>query len=211
MSIVDESGTDKYTRKGGHIFKMNCGWGWPQFIPRDQLFGKENGFIRNNTLYLTGSFDFIDERIFELKQLESKAGEKMKDLFSRRSFTDLEIKVQKKLIPAHKVVLAANSHVLAETLLDLKNQNVLELKDLEFEVAEEMINFIYDGKVGDMEKYAKPLLDIADKFGIDRLKVYCQKYFYGMLSVENAIETLKFSAKCHAKKLKQETIEYIQK
>jgi hypothetical protein len=131
----------------------------------------------------------------------------LRELCRDGAFSDLEIKVQGKAIKAHKILLAAKSLVFAEKLCE--NQNVLELNGLEFEVAEQMINFIYDGKVRDMEKYAKPLLEAAEKFEIAQLQVYCEKYLYENLCVDNAIETLKLSAKCDSVELKNECADFI--
>ncbi len=124
-------------------------------------------------------------------------------------FTDLEVKVQEKSIKVHKILLIASSSIFAEKLRE--NQYVLELDDMEFQVAEELINFIYDGEVKDMEKYAKPLLETADKFGIKTLKVYCENFLCNNLCVLNAIGTLKLSAKCHAEELKEACVDFIQR
>jgi hypothetical protein len=87
--------------------------------------------------------------------------------------------------------------------------NILEIDDLEFEVAEEMVNFIYDGEVKDMKKYAKSLLEAADKFKMAQLKVCCEKYLFENLTVGNAIETFKVSRKCHAVELRVACLDFI--
>jgi hypothetical protein len=212
LSIVDEFGHERYTKNTDHVFVDENGWGWSQFISRNNLFKKENGYTKDKMLTLTGKYEFINQSgKFVLEKLKTKASEEINNLFNKRSFTDLELKIKEKVIDVHKVVLAANSSVLAESLLKLgKNQNFLELDDLEFEVAEEMVNFIYDEKIKDIENL-EPLLEVADRFKIDRLKVYCGKYFYENLNADNAIETLKLSGKCHAQELKNECIDFIRK
>jgi speckle-type POZ protein len=208
---VDKSGIEKYTRSSDRVFQeTGSGWGWRTFISRKNLFENENGLIKDNTLTLTGKFKFFNESKFVLEKAKSKDNERLNGIYQARSFTDLEIIVQGRTLKAHKALVAGSSFIFNFRLLSLE-ENVLELKDLEFEVAEEMIKFIYDGKVGEMEKYAKPLLEAADKFKMDRLKVYCEKFLYENLSIENAIETLKFSAKCNAEELKDESVDFIRK
>jgi hypothetical protein len=255
LSIVDESGTEKNTKNLDRVFgKTSFAWGWRTFISQKDLFEKENGLIKENTLTLSGKFKFINESKFVLEKAKAKDNERLEQFFKGRNFTDLEIKIQGRSIKTHKVLLAASSPVLAIRLFDLaKNQtaevanacgankkkknknkkrtgskkrgsfeyvkqtknlpmsNVLEIDDLEFEIAEEMINFVYNGKVKDMEKYAKDLLKTGKRFLMDKLKTYCEKYLFENLSAENAIETLKLSAKCHAEELTDECFDFILK
>ncbi len=209
ISVVDGSGNEKHTRKTSHNFvETEPDWGWSRFILREILFKKENRLISNNTLTLAVKIEVTyKESDCLLSKLKSSESERIHDLYNKRSFTDLEVKVQEKSIRAHKILLVARSSVLAEQIEE--NQNVLELDDLEFEVAEEMINFIYDGEVKDIEKYAKPLLEAAEEFKIERLKKYCEKYLCENLCVENAIDILKLSTKCHAEELKGECADFI--
>jgi speckle-type POZ protein len=209
ISIVDESGNLKDTFSKGRLFaKTGYGWGRSKFISREKLFNLENGLIKNNTLTLTGKVEVPSKNSkFWLTNLKISESDELNNIFTKRLFTDLEVKVQEKSINVHKILLIASSSVLAEKLRD--NQNVLELDDMEFEVAEELINFIYDGKVKDMEKYAKSLLEAADMFGIKPLKIYCENYLLENLTVDNAIETLKCSAKCNTGMLKIECADFI--
>jgi hypothetical protein len=179
-------------------------WGWPRFISRNDLFDKKYELIKENVLTLTGKFKFINQSKYQQEATKSFESGRLKSVFQGRFFTDLEIKVQGKSIKAHKALVAGSSPVLTGRLFDLaENQHVLELEDLEFEVAEEMVNFIYDGKVRCIKRFAKSLLEAANKFELAQLKVYCEKYLSVNLCVENAIKTLKLSAKCHAEELKE--------
>jgi speckle-type POZ protein len=255
LSIVDKSGAEKQTRSLNKIFgKTSFAWGWSKFISRSDLFEKEKELIKDNTLTISGKFEFINESKFELEKAKAIDSERLEQFFKGRNFTDLEIKIQGRSIKTHKVLLAASSRVLAIRLFDLaqkqsagvanacgakkkkKNKNkkgagskksesfecvkqtrnlpmanVLEIDDLEFGVAVEMINFIHDGKVSDMRIFAKPLLEAAEKFKINRLKIFCEKYLFENLNPDNVIETLKFSGKCRAVELKNECFDFIQK
>jgi speckle-type POZ protein len=210
LSIINEFGNPINKRSSEYVFdESGSGRGWPAFISRDDLFNKKNGLIKDGTLTLQIKFNFGNESKFVLAKSESKENDQRNDLFNKRLFTDLQLEVQGRSIKVHKVMLAASSPILAKKLHE--NQNILELKDLEFEIAEEMVNFIYDGKVRDMENYAERLFETADKFKMDRLKVYCEKYLFENLTIENAIETLKLSAKCNAEELKEESLDFIRK
>jgi hypothetical protein len=105
--------------------------------------------------------------------------------------------------------LAATSPVLATQLLHDENKKVMKLS-VDFELLQEMINFIYNGKVEDQGKSAK-LLAVADQFKMHRFKKYCEKRLYESFSVENAIDSLKLSDQHNAEQLKEGCFEFIKK
>jgi speckle-type POZ protein len=135
----------------------------------------------------------------------------LKKPFNQRCFTDLEIKIKNRSLEAHKVFLASSSSVLRKRLWKNQQSNVLELNDLDFEVAEQMINFVYDGKVERMEKYSKELLMVSEQYGMKHLKKYCEKYFFENLNVKNVFETLRLSIKYRALELRRECLDIIKK
>ncbi len=207
LSILDESGIERHTKKLDHDFADNNSWGWTKFISRNDLFKRENGLIKNKTLIFSGKFKFINESKYLLAKAKSKESEVRDYLFNQRYFTDYEIQIQGKSIKVHKVVLAASSPMFASWIEN--RQYGLKFDNLKFEIVQEMINFIYDGKVKEMGKYAPSLLKIADEFKIERLKVFCEKFLDGKLCTLNAIEILKLSARCNAEVLKNECIDFI--
>ncbi len=168
--------------------------------------------LKDNTLTLAGEIKIVNKSKFVIEDKEFKEADQLHQIFHKRSFTDLEIKIKRRSLKVHKVLLAASSSVLRERLLKLRqDKNVLELNGLDFEVAEEMINFIYDGKVKDMEKHSKELLMVSERYGIERLKKFCEKHFFDNLSIENVFETLRLSIKSNGDELKKECLEFIEK
>ncbi len=178
-------------------------------ISRAELFDLKNRLLKNNMLTLGGEFKILNKSKFVTDVEKSEELDQLHQMFQKRSFTDLEIKVKDRSLKVHKVLLAASSSVLRQRFLELPEGSALELIDLDAEVAEEMINFIYDGKVQDMEKHSKELLVASEKFGMKHLKKYCENYFFENLSVENVFETLKLSIENKADELKKECLEFM--
>jgi hypothetical protein len=136
------------------------------------------------------------------------------NIYKQRKFTDLSLKFGDKSIKTHRVLLASRSGLLKDRLEKLpENSNVLDLEGVgvEFEIAEKIINFLYDEKVEDMETYAKPLLAAAVKLEMRHLKSVCEQHFSEKLCLENALETLKLSAEFDSVILKKECINLIEK
>jgi hypothetical protein len=123
----------------------------------------KNGLLKDNTLTLVGEIKIVNKSKFLVEVAEFEEVDQLKKMYQERSFTDLEIKVKDRSLKVHKLLLAANSSVLRQRLLELPEGSALELNDLDAEVAEEMINFIYDGKVKDMEKHSKELLIVSEQ------------------------------------------------
>jgi hypothetical protein len=85
------------------------------------------------------------------------------DLLADRKFPDVTIKINDKSIKAHKIILANASWRLRHMMLKDENLKVLAIDDLDFEVFEEMLNFIYEDEVINMEKHATSLLEAANQ------------------------------------------------
>jgi hypothetical protein len=213
ISIIDELGNEKHTYSSSDIFDAENDNSGFNLISRAELFNEKNGLLKNNTLTLAGEIRILNKSKFVTDVAKSEEMDQLHQMYQERSFTDLKIKVKDRSLKVHKVLLAASSSVLRRRLLRLKEGTALELNDLDAEVAEKIINFIYDGKVKDMVKHSKELLMASEKFGMKHLKKYCEKYFFENLSIENVFETLKhsLSIEYRAYELKKECLESIKK
>lgn len=90
----------------------------------------------------------------------------------RRQFTDFEFLVQGKVFPAHRVVLAARSPVLAN-LLSQSGVDFLRIEDMDVPIFEHFLHFIYTGRLTTSAADAQ-LLMAAERYQIDTLKSLCQ-------------------------------------
>jgi hypothetical protein len=82
--------------------------------------------------------------------------------FRTKMFCDLTLKVGDKSIKANKLFLAEASRTFYRQLTQNEGRRQIEITDLSFEVAEQMIEFIYEDKIEDMARYAKDLLVAAN-------------------------------------------------
>ena len=81
----------------------------------------------------------------------------------------MALKIGDKKIPVHKAILASRSPVFAAMFQhDLKEtkQGYVAITDLELDILEEMLKFIYTGKVENLDTMADSLLAAADKVSI---------------------------------------------
>ena len=90
-----------------------------------------------------------------------------------------------------------------------KQSNCIELQDIDIPAFEEMLRFIYTGKVENLEKWAPELLAAADKFEIEDLKRISEKELYDKLSLETAINILMLADMYHAENLIKQALLYM--
>ena len=87
--------------------------------------------------------------------------------------------------------------------------NKVNIEDVEPEVMNEVLRFIYTGKTLLIDKMSDLLLAAADKYSLDRLKALCEEALCNNLDVDNAADTLILADLHSAAQLKNQTIEFI--
>ena len=88
-------------------------------------------------------------------------------------YTDLVLEVEDNTFHCHKFMLARKSDVFDAMFshdFSEKHDNKVVIEDLEAEAVLEMLRFIYQGKVLQMERVNKSVLFAADKYNIVDLK-----------------------------------------
>jgi len=107
-----------------------------------------------------------DPNTDKANQLLHKASEDFHQLLANCTLSDVTLVVGDKELEAHKNILGARSPVFAamfEHDFKEKNENRVNIDDVPLNVFEELLRYIYSGKVVDMDKYATGLLAASDK------------------------------------------------
>jgi Glu-tRNA(Gln) amidotransferase subunit E-like FAD-binding protein len=111
------------------------------------------------------------------------------------SFSDFKFIVKGKVFNVHKSFLAASSSVFRQmfvTEMEESRTNECKIDDIEPEIFEQMLKFIY---CGDIDKASiDSLFQVAHRYDIKGLKEVCSKGFNAELSKENALEVYKFAS-----------------
>ena len=133
-------------------------------------------------------------------------------LLKEGKYSDVSIKVDGIEIKAHKAILSARSPVfnaMFESKMSENVENLIRIEDFTQEVIEELLTFIYSGKVMNLSKVAKELLSAADKYQLPELIQLCEHYLMSDLTFDTAPEILVLSHLHKAVKLKAVVIDYI--
>jgi len=133
-------------------------------------------------------------------------------LLKSQQFADFVIEVGDRKLRVHKCILAARSIVFAAMLnhdTEEAQKGVLEIKDLDYDVVQEMLNYLYCGRCNRLNELGADLLVAADKYSLPDLKARCEKALIKALTIENACELLILSDAHSATQLKERTVEYV--
>ena len=89
-------------------------------------------------------------------------------------------------------------------------ENRVNIDDVSADTFEMLINFIYLGKVPELEqKSAEELLTASDKYQVNELKSICEAFLCSKLTTESAPNMLLLADSVNAPILKEKTFKYI--
>ena len=119
----------------------------------------------------------------------------MEQLFEEMKFSDVTLSVLGRQFQAHKCILTSSSKVFSamfEHQTKEKLSNHVKIEDIQPEVFNELLRFIYTGRstLAAMRTMAAQLLVAADKYLLDQLKSECEFHLLRQMSADNCMELL---------------------
>jgi speckle-type POZ protein len=116
----------------------------------------------------------------------------LENLFDNMQFSDVNFNIGGREFPAHKNILAARSTYFEAMFKHPTKENLtnqIKIEDIEPEVFQELLRFIYTGRVPleKLETIAAGLFITADKYLLDELKLKCENYLLHHMSPDNCV------------------------
>ena len=157
----------------------------------------------NKPVLSPGSFEDMAEQHASIGRCVEDFGA----IFLNGRFSDFTVSCQGKEYKCHKSILAQRSTyfdaMLSHDMAESQNNRV-ELKDLEADTAEDILTFIYTGKVKKMdEENVEDIFRAADQFLLKGLKRLCELFLMSRVTLDNAIEMLALGHMYSADELKK--------
>lgn len=132
--------------------------------------------------------------------------------FTESKFCDVSIQVPDgREIRAHKCVLYSGSTVWRKLLNSEDQLSVITVDDLERETIETLITFIYSGSVPKPATQINQLLIAAETYGVDGLKIWCERELMTSITIDSAITLLVLAHRYNAKNLFDEVWIFVMK
>jgi len=208
-------------RKPNQFTTAKDDYGWARYIKSRDLLASKDKYLQNDTLILqcdinlkidtttTSSTSHIDADQVSKCQLNDD----LDNLFKSGDFSDVSLCVGEHKIAAHKNILAARSVVFRAMFenecLEAKSGTV-HIKDMDFETIEEMLKYIYTGRLPILTMdNASGIFAAADKYCLEDLKQSCEVYLESSLSVDNCVNVLMLADLHSAHSLKHHSMAFI--
>ncbi|CAF1091080.1 unnamed protein product [Rotaria sordida] len=138
-----------------------------------------------------------------------------RDLLSLKSksyFSDFIIQIDECIYPVHRCILAARSNVFL-TMFQQRDtiemtSSILILNNYNSSSIDLFLQYFYsDTCIFTDEKQAEEILELADKYNVESLKILAEDYF--ILNKDNCIQLLILADRHTATRLKDSTLKFI--
>jgi hypothetical protein len=160
------------------------------------------GVVYNSSLYVWGGYNGIQRLndFFEFKLNDfcsrdipqSTIVNDLKSLVNNELLSDITFVIENRHIKAHKILCLRCPYFLtlltSQFLESVANEIIIE--DVKYDVFLKLIEYIYSDHVVINLDNAVELLNIADRFGVERLKKLCEKEMLEYINVENVSSIL---------------------
>merc|ERR1719481_1760366 len=134
--------------------------------------------------------------------------------YADKRFLDVTVTCGDASFKCNKFMLTARSPVF-KAMFQHDNKesqlNVVEIKDIDSKVLEEVLHYIHTGDAPNIKTLPKDLLAAADFYQLEQLKTSCQELLSETLDVENALKMSILSDKYSAPKLRKNAIAFVTK
>jgi len=100
-------------------------------------------------------------------------------LLESGQFSDVMIKCEGTELACHKIILGARSPVFNAMFIHNMTENQkkeIEIEDLEIETVQDMLKYMYAGKIENLNTRSPRLLEAADKYQLSELKEICEVF-----------------------------------
>lgn len=176
------------------------------FISRFDLFHQKDRLLPNDKLAIscrityysqfgfTNTFHPSNPNSLRPSIVNNRLSEDLGSLLKNGKFADATILINDTEFPVHKAVLVSRSSVFAAMFersgMQESQNNRINITDIQANIMEEMLRYMYTGKVLNLNELAGDLFEAADKYDLRELNEMCEDVLIDNLSVDNAAKTL---------------------
>lgn len=115
-------------------------------------------------------------------------------------------------VPAHKAVLASRSPVfraMLENQMEESLSGTIKIGDVSYDALRAFVNYLYTAEISLDEDMACDLLILAEKYQVQHLKDYCEKFLVSKLNWDNSIMSYTFAHQHNAKHIVEAALNLI--
>ncbi|XP_058792339.1 speckle-type POZ protein-like [Phymastichus coffea] len=222
LSVLTNDGTKFMEESEECQYNKNySSWGFPSFIKNELIRDNSLNLLVNDSLKLQCEVAIVtgidevssDDTPQTRDNVAQNVLSHFEQLFLDQRLGDVKLSAAcGRALHAHKSILTARSPIFAamfEHDTMERQQNAVDIKDVEFNVLKEMLRFIYADRIEITDKSTSDLLIAADKYQIEGLKEHCVQLLSDNISVENVAEVLVIADRHNVASLKTRAMNFI--
>jgi len=202
----------------------SVGWGWSDAILRKDLSKHTPGDVL--TLFFEITIFGETKKSIDFKKSDdsclaftddyhhTQLAKDVASLFRSKDHSDVIIRCGDKVYDCHKTILTSRSPVMKTMLESNMKEKItgdIEIKNMDHEVLEDFLKYIYSGFAPNIEEHTVELFAAADQYQIEKLKELCEMKLCSILNITNCIEFLILGDLHQSQALKTAAIEYLSK
>jgi len=185
-----------------------CGWGVENFIKRDKVLT----MLEDGDLLVEVDIQVFVEKPHPLLP-QSRLAHNQLELLQTGKESDVTFLVKEKTFPTHFSILLASAPILADIARDTDSKTPIPIKDVDSSMFEALLRYVYGEEPPPddiMEKDARKVLDVADRFGCVNLKLVAESALVESgINESTAAELLLFADAKSCALLKEATLTFI--
>lgn len=210
--FVDDSGQARFSNVNTGDFKVkpsksSHSWGLRN-IPRQKV---QNCIRSDHSLHIVCQIELVPDfnkiqtlhykrdKKYDVETLTKDYLNKIHDMYLTGEGTDCVIECERREFHVHKFVLITHSPVFRAMFKHKETrenqESRIKLVDADPTAVQHMLTYLYSGNLPDgfLDPDAPALMSIAEKYGLDPLKVLCQDKLISRLTVSNVCGMLEMS------------------
>lgn len=192
-------------------------YGFGSFLRRSEVLSKAHVYLAGDCLTIICQIikSSVNKDTLLIDIPKNKIIDTFSSLLCDKNVGNLiTLRVGRKDFKIYEGILTKQSPVFAAMLRNQDNkesrENLVEIKDIDAEVCEQMMEFLHTGEAPkSINDHLEELLNVAEKYELVRLKAYCEEAFYEQLTPENSSDTFITADLYNACQLKRATINFI--
>jgi len=209
FNIIDKDGNKTRAKRCEYIFDKNLhsdNRGFAKFVSHPELRHPNLNLLPNDTLTLLCEISIAGDNIITSgtskpihnklsKQLETsnRLSQDISAIFDNGRFSDCTVVCDSREFHCHKNILSARSTVFEAMFTHDMTENrssLVDIVDLDGDIVNDMINYIYSGRVENLDQKADRLISAAEKYDLGELKGLCETALCDNINTDNVLDLL---------------------
>lgn len=205
------------------IHNLVGGWWFLTFIRKNDLERPELGLLRNDSftvrcdVAILNRFDITVKEAFPVVPPAPDLNHHLGELLSSEDGADVTLEADGERFHAHRCVLAARSPVFKAELFGSMKEGTssnIHIEDIEAQVFKALLQFMYTDSLPDTDKgdevaMLQHLLEAADRFSLQRLKLICEDKLCRYIDATSVATTLALAEQHNCQRLREKCFEFL--